>query len=71
MFQKGYRLDAQSSLNQCITLEGDVVGGDKPFSPAGKRSPKVGGLLVEQDGTVSTNAVWKDRAVSPRHDSNS
>ena len=31
----------------------------------------VGCLLVEQDGTVSTNASWNDRAVAPRHDANS
>ena len=31
----------------------------------------VGCLLVERDGTVSTNAAWNDRAVAPRHDSTS
>ena len=31
----------------------------------------VGCLLVEQDGTVSTNTAWNDRAAAPRHDSTS
>ena len=31
--------------------------------------PNVGCLVVEQDGTVTTNAVWNARAVAPRHES--
>ena len=30
--------------------------------------PNVGCLVVEQDGTVTTNAVWNARAVAPRHE---
>ena len=31
-------------------------------------SPAVGCLLVESDGTITTNAAWNARAVAPRHD---
>ena len=31
--------------------------------------PDVGCLLVESDGTVTTNAAWNARAIPPRHDS--
>ena len=31
------------------------------------RSANVGCLLVERDGTITTNATWNARAVAPRH----
>jgi thiamine biosynthesis lipoprotein len=31
--------------------------------------PDVGCLLVERDGTITTNATWNARAIAPRHES--